>query len=108
MTVMNNSDVLRRTRPDRFWPFKLMVSLLYTKHDYVVTEDDGTMIIPTKKWADSLRIRTGRLRPYLETLNNMGLLDRYTWGGAYCVVRVVPPNGWARTVQDTNQEVVDL
>lgn len=78
----------------KFWPYKLMVSLMYANHKCVTRTADGTVVVAVAPWAKSLKIKPAYIRGHLEDLVGVGLVTKLHWHHTYFVATLAAPRGY--------------
>lgn len=75
------------------WPYRVLVSLLYQRFDWITRTPGGGLSVPTGRFAATLGLRTPRLRAYLVRLQDLGYITSLAWyrGSFFC--RVTHPGG---------------
>lgn len=59
----------------KFWPYKLLVYLLYSEHDSIARHGPD-LVVQTGPLAAHLGLRNGTLQQYAAELQEIGLADR--------------------------------
>lgn len=87
-------------------PYRIAMTLLYGKHRWI--ERDGPNIrIPVARAAAHFKVRAGKLREHLYTLENWGFIWAMRWNSSWATIQMSPP-AQSEFGGDMDGDVIDV